>query len=158
MRRHTRFRLAAACLVVGTCLTLFIVPLQAQEGLSTDGLTFPTPVDFLRSDYFKASGLRCGTLSAEERSLLYPPLKADASDCNASSTNPTAEYDPGEVWEITVVVHVIMNSACTDGVLTDEQVESQIDILNEDFLALAGTNGAPGNYTGIQFKLATTDP
>ena len=158
MRRYTRFRLAASFLVVATCLALFVGSLHAQEGLSTDGLTFPTSVDFLHSDYFKASGLRCGTLSAEDRALLYPTLKADASDCNASSTNPTAEYDPGEVWEITVVVHVIMNSACTGGVLSDEQVESQIDILNEDFLALAGTNGAPGNYTGIQFKLATTDP
>lgn len=158
MRHDSRFCHVFPSFLLAVSLIALALPATAQEGLSTDGLSFPTAVDFLRSDYFKASGLRCATPSAQERALLYPPVRADASDCNSSSTNPTAEYDPGAVWEITVVVHVIMNSACTDGVLSDEQVQSQIDILNEDFLALAGTNGAPGNYTGIQFKLATTDP
>ena len=38
------------------------------------------------------------------------------------------------------------------------QVQSQIDVLNEDFLALAGSNGADGTDIQIQFYLAEVDP
>jgi Pregnancy-associated plasma protein-A len=37
-------------------------------------------------------------------------------------------------------------------------VLSQIEIMNEDFQALAGSNGAPGNDAQIEFYLATEDP
>jgi hypothetical protein len=37
-------------------------------------------------------------------------------------------------------------------------VDTQIDILNEDFLALPGTNGEEGTDAQIQFRLASTDP
>ena len=29
------------------------------------------------------------------------------------------------------------------GAITDQMVQSQIDVLNEDFLAIPGTNGGP---------------
>ncbi len=47
---------------------------------------------------------------------------------------------------------------CTQGVISDAQVDSQIQILNEDFLALMGSNGANGNDAQISFVLASEDP
>ena len=44
------------------------------------------------------------------------------------------------------------------GFLSAARIQSQIDILNEDFLAIAGTNGENGTDSAIQFVLATTDP
>ena len=96
---------------------------------------------------------RCG---APERDplleLLLPP-----SDCAYGSTNPSAAYDPVELWEIPVVFHVIQRTNGT-GNVTDSNINEQIEILNEDFRALAGSNGANGNDSMIQFKLATVDP
>ncbi len=102
--------------------------------------------------------LRCGTPSREVREALYGIATGDPSDCSANLTNPTPEYDPGPTYTIDVVVHILMNDACTQGVISDELVESQIDILNEDFLALPGTNGSNGTDSAIQFRLATVDP
>jgi hypothetical protein len=95
---------------------------------------------------------RCGT----------PALPANwhdlgPSDCSATSTNPTSAYDPGALYDIPVVVHVIQKTDGT-GFISSALVQSQIDILNEDFLALPGTNGAPGTDVQIQFHLATVDP
>ncbi|MCU0417005.1 MAG: M43 family zinc metalloprotease [Cytophagaceae bacterium] len=72
---------------------------------------------------------------------------------------------------IPVVVHVIHNNnaGVIGGVnnpnITDAQIYSQIDVLNNDFMRLnADTNNTPNSYTGIagkariQFCLATTDP
>lgn len=80
------------------------------------------------------------------------------ADCAFDASNPSAVYEPTFLFTVTVVVHVIQDGSCTNGALTDEQVESQIAILNEDFQALPGTNGAAGNYSGIRFVLATEDP
>ena len=101
---------------------------------------------------------RCATPSREERALLYPDLEFVPADCSATSTNPTTDYDPTSVYQITVVVHILMDDSCSNGVISDQQVASQIEILNEDFQALTGSNGEQGNYSGIQFVLATTDP
>jgi hypothetical protein len=55
------------------------------------------------------------------------------------------------------VVHIIManNGA---GNIPDSAVDSQIDVLNEDFRAIAGSLGAPGEDVRIEFFLATQDP
>ena len=82
---------------------------------------------------------------------------APPSDCSANSTTIKSEYDPGETYEIQVVVHVITRTNGF-GDITDAKVQSQIDILNEDFLAIAGSNGAAGTNANIQFRLATEDP
>ncbi|MEE2941643.1 MAG: zinc metalloprotease [Planctomycetota bacterium] len=81
------------------------------------------------------------------------------SDCSANSTNPTAAYSPAnlEVLEIKVVWHIIRRSNGS-GNVPDSRINSQMDILNEDFLALSGTPGAQGTNTKIRFTLATTDP
>lgn len=79
-------------------------------------------------------------------------------DCSADSSNPTAFWDPGPIHTVRVVVHVIQDGACSQGALSDTLVQSQIEVLNEDFGALAGTPGAGGVDTGIRFALATADP
>lgn len=78
-------------------------------------------------------------------------------DCAYSSTSPTSQYESTFVFLVPVVVHVIRHSN-GQGNLSEAQVQSQIDILNEDFRGLPGTPGAPGYDTMIQFYLATTDP
>ena len=118
-----------------------------------DGITYDSWQHYAESDAFLSGGRRCGTVDVEpdDSTLL------DTADCSASLTNPLPIYDPGTVYTIQVVVHVITNSS-GGGNVSDALVESQIDILNEDFLALAGTNGENGTYSGIQFALATVDP
>lgn len=98
---------------------------------------------------------RCGTVSSK---ILAPLKSLPQADCTFSFTDPKAEYDPSVVlYRIPVVVHIIMHSN-GDGVISDALVQTQIDILNEDFLALAGTNGAGGTDIQIEFYLATQDP
>ena len=134
-------------------------PVCAQESLSAtdkpafsvEGKTFPTWNSYFTSQYFKDTGRRCGT---QPPSI---PRVIDPSDCSFTSTNPSNDYLPGDIYEIPVVVHIIEHTN-GDGQITDGQVQTQIDILNEDFRALAGTPGAGGYDTGIQFVLASTDP
>ncbi|MFI4882797.1 MAG: M43 family zinc metalloprotease [Phycisphaerales bacterium JB064] len=96
---------------------------------------------------------RCGTPDPR----LLPGIDAP-SDCSLFRTVPSAEYDPSMgVYRIPVVVHVIQRTDGT-GNIPDARVHSQIDILNEDFRAIAGTLGEPGTDTGIEFYLATEDP
>ncbi|MGQ0720115.1 MAG: M43 family zinc metalloprotease [Candidatus Eiseniibacteriota bacterium] len=125
------------------------------EPVRINGLEFDSWQDYVHSDYFKQNGMRCGTQVSipEDGMILGVP-----NDCGSSNTNPLAEYDPGATITIPVVVHIITNTAGTVGQVPDALVHSQIDILNEDFLALTGTNGANGNYAAIQFQLATEDP
>jgi hypothetical protein len=101
---------------------------------------------------------RCGTENRQMREILTGPwLVAAPSDCSSSATNPTSDYDPSVLYRIPVVVHIIMDDSCTVGAISDELVQSQINILNEDFLALATTNGANGTDFQAFFYLATAD-
>jgi hypothetical protein len=70
----------------------------------------------------------------------------------------------GGIITIPVVVHVVYSGQAI-GIapnITDEQVESQIAVLNEDYRKMAGTNGDNSNPVGadiqIQFELAKQDP
>ena len=100
---------------------------------------------------------RCGT--PDRLTLLAGLPGVDSpSDCSFSRTVPSAAYDPSTgVYRIPVVVHVIQRTDGT-GNIPESRVRSQIDILNEDFRALAGTLGGPGSDTGIEFYLAAEDP
>jgi hypothetical protein len=122
-----------------------------EGGYFVDGLRFESRSHYLNSDYFRDMGRRCGTPSLED---LAGQIGIDIlqSDCTLSSTAINPVYDPGEVYEIPVVVHVISTTTGV-GDITNAQVESQIDILNEDYMALPGTPGAPGTVTAIQFRL-----
>ena len=80
------------------------------------------------------------------------------SDCSFSFTNPDPIYHPSVAsYVIDVVVHIIQNTGGS-GVITPATVQSQIDILNEDFLALPMTPGEDGEDVQVQFRLATVDP
>jgi hypothetical protein len=103
---------------------------------------------YVQSPFFQEHGLHCGT----DR-LAHPLAFGAPSDCNASNTNPAAEYDPqgGADYVIPVVFHILRR---TNGVgeVSDALIQSQMNVLNEDFGAFG--NGAPGTNTRIQFTLA----
>ena len=136
-------------------------PWQTNDGIiHHQGRTF----DSWRA-YFadrEADGIhahRCGAkteLAPEDadRIAMLPP-----SDCSCGNNNPSADYDPSVgVLRIPCVVHVIRNSSGSLGDIPVDRVISGIRILNEDFSALAGTNGSNGNDAKIEFYLATVDP
>lgn len=81
-----------------------------------------------------------------------------ASDCSMDSTVPGPQWLPTTVLRIPVVVHVVADTACVNGNVSDALVHSQIAVLNEDFRALAGTPGSGGVDSKIEFFLATVDP
>jgi hypothetical protein len=73
------------------------------------------------------------------------------------------------IYRIPVVVHVIHNTASgatggrTNPNISDDQINSQIRVLNEDYRKKTGTPGGSSTNpiavdTGIEFFLATTDP
>jgi hypothetical protein len=135
--------------------------MQLDDGaiLATDGVdswVFENLNQYVLSDFFVDHGLRCGASSPLGP---MPPGYASTADCSSSFTNPASQYAPagGATYQIPVVVHVITHKNGS-GFISDAMVESQIDILNEDFSALPGSNGAPGTDTNVEFFLATTDP
>lgn len=119
-----------------------------------DGVTYSSWQELMATGYFDQEGTRCRTLP----SMVEVDLRGSSFDCSFSRTNVEAQYDPSNgLIRIPVVVHVIQNTSGT-GSMTDSRVQSQIEILNEDFQALAGTNGSNGNDAQIEFFLATEDP
>lgn len=103
---------------------------------------------YVRSPFFQQNGGRCGSSRLALPLALMPP-----SDCNSSNTNPASQYAPGNgpLYAIPVVFHVIRGTGGV-GEVSDALIQTQIDVLNEDFLAFGA--GAPGVNTRIQFTLA----
>lgn len=118
------------------------------------GQAFATWHDYVTSSLFRSQGLRCGASFPASRSEVVP-----ATDCSLSSTTIRSRYEAeGHVlFRIPVVVHVLQSTA-GQGLISDAQVQSQIDVLNEDYRALTGTAGALGTDGRIEFFLATEDP
>ena len=110
---------------------------------------------YFKSPFFYANDMRCGHRTPEPGE----PIFGTAADCSNSFTNPAAEYSPsnGPQYRIPVVVHILQHPNGS-GAVSDALVNSQIDVLNEDFQALAGSLGENGNDASIEFFLATTDP
>lgn len=98
---------------------------------------------------------RCGLPEPSRRA--GAALAEAPSDCGYFRTTIQAEYEATYVWDVPVVFHVIQR---TNGVgyLSPQTIQDQIDVLNEDFLALPGTPGGPGVHAGFRFHLATLDP
>lgn len=72
-------------------------------------------------------------------------------------TDSEAKKNSSVKYRIPVVVHVIHEFG--PEYLSDEQIKSQIDILNEDYQKKAGTKGdGPGGNPQIEFFLAKMDP
>jgi hypothetical protein len=119
-----------------------------------DGQAFATWQDYVSSALFRTRGLRCGTESVEPGAV-----GLSVSDCSLSSTSIRNRYEPGghAVLRIPVVVHVLQSSA-GEGQISDAMVQSQIDVLNEDYRALPDTPGENGSDARIEFFLASVDP
>jgi len=122
------------------------------------GEAYDSWTDYFESDAFHAVQGRCHTIIPDSfENLAF--LGGSGSDCTFSSTNPSANYDPSVVkYRIPVVVHVIRANNGTTGNISTSMVQSQIDVLNEDFNALPGSLGEPGTDVQIEFQLAQTDP
>lgn len=126
----------------------------SDHEIIADGQTFHSWQELYESGYYQFEDTKCGA-----RPLILPDDTArGGSDCTFNRTRVLPQYDPSVAkYRIPVVVHVIQRTNGT-GAISDSRVASQIDILNEDFQAMAGTNGAPGNDAQFEFYLATVDP
>jgi hypothetical protein len=107
----------------------------------------------------------CGSVQNYFRQVdLYPQLRANQAaleDATATARATRRRRTPQK--PITVVVHVLRRTAADD--ITDAQVASQIDVLNEDYSATNADltkvpepfQDAVGNPE-LRFALATVDP
>jgi hypothetical protein len=154
--------------IIPLALLSLSAALHAQEGqapapttaqtwepvIEVDGQAFATWEEYVYSDLFQQRGLRCAT-HIDEAALEQFRVP---SDC-ATSTTIKPEYQPaaGPLYRIPVVVHVLRSSSGA-GNVSDGLIRSQIDVLNEDFQAIAGSLGQNGTHCEIEFFLATTDP
>lgn len=142
--------LATAVLCVASiALAESTATFHADGRVTVGQKTFASADQFYRSSEFKESGARCGSEPT-------PISTAAPTDCGFFGTVIDQSYLNGSV-EIPVVFHVIQTSG-GQGNLTDSMLQSQIDILNEDFNALPGTPGEDGVPSGITFRLASLDP
>ena len=138
-------------------------PWQRADGtISVSGQVFESWSAYHNSRFFLGNNdFRCGTpvVADDQQGDPHGFLGGGPSDCSMSSTNPSDIYDPAVVtYRIPVVVHVIRDSSGSQGNISQAKVESGIRILNEDFNAIAGSNGSNGNDCRIEFYLAETDP
>ncbi len=125
---------------------------RADGSVTLGDRVFPTREAYFRSPEFRARGARCGAQHLDGVTALVSP-----EDCTFQRTTINPDYDDERVLVIQVVFHVIKKADGT-GDLSPEMLRSQIDILNEDFNALAGTPGAQGTNGRFQFVLARFDP
>lgn len=137
--------------------TVSSIPQQAEGVITIDGRTFQTWSEYVNSEEFRVRNYRCQTAEPDQSGPVQS-LGGGPGDCSINFTNPSDDYAVTEIRRVPVVVHVITNTAGTQGNISDALVQSQIDVMNEDFRAIAGTNGGNGFDTGVEFFLATEDP
>jgi len=123
---------------------------------------------------------RCGTVEHERvlqqrnpnRLRQLNELNRQVEFAIQSSASPSVRAGRAaandKIYRIPVVVHVVHSNATgdiggpTNGNITDEQILSQIQVLNEDYRRQPGTNGFNTSPVGadarIEFFLATKDP
>lgn len=110
---------------------------------------------------------RCASHEVLQEQLQHDPgmqARMDAIEAfTAKYVKNNANKRTAAVVTIPVVVHVVYNTASQN--ISDCQVQSQIDVLNEDFRRLnADKSQTPALYAGlaadceIQFVLAKRDP
>ncbi|HEY5921503.1 MAG TPA: M43 family zinc metalloprotease [Kofleriaceae bacterium] len=129
------------------------VDYRADGSVRVGSDVFATREAYHQSALFQASGARCGTppRGPDVMELISP------NDCGGNSTTINQDYNDNRTLVVPVVFHVIKRTDGT-GNITPALIQSQVDILNEDFNALAGTPGAMGTNSKIQFVLAKLDP
>ena len=128
---------------------------QYPDGtVQVENHTFADFQTYVRSDFFKTSGHRCG-FSAKRARFRRTEGGAIGTecDCDLQRTKPLPLYEPSAHLLIPVVFHIIH---CQDGVgdLSNQRILDQMAVLNEDYGAIPGSAGADGHNTRIQFVLA----
>jgi hypothetical protein len=108
----------------------------------------------------------CGTMEAYSSALQMNPelaSKRESIEGQIRQWIATQSNSSRSVITIPVVVHVIYNTSEQN--ISDAQVQSQIDVLNDDFRRLnANFSQTPAAFQGvaadfeIEFCLATVDP
>jgi hypothetical protein len=124
-----------------------------STGIIVGNITYPNAGSYQSTVEFIESGGRCGTILPPDRGNESGASRAPA-DCSLNQSDNLDDYAPGQVITIPVWVHIIMNDDGSQGAITNALVQSQIDVLNEDYQATAGTPGANGTDVAIQFQLA----
>lgn len=111
---------------------------------------------------------QCASMEVLDRQLAADPtlaqrLRAIETQTQQFAANPTAQRGTALVGTIPVVVHVVYSNAAEN--ISDAQIQSQIDVLNEDFRKLnADAGNTPAAFAGLvadvglQFVLAKRDP
>lgn len=123
---------------------------QDDGSVEVDGISYYSREAYLESDAFKLSGRRCGTAKPTAEEL--QGKTASTSDCTTTLTQIQSEYDLTTALVIPVYWHVIYASDGT-GNISEQRIRDQIEVLNEDYRAMAGTDGSNGHDTMIQFQL-----
>lgn len=133
------------------------VQIHPDGSVTANGQHHDSVTAFHLSDQFQRGNFRCGAEEGLDLEILR--MLADPADCTFGSTTIDPEYEAatGVVYDIPVVIHVIHTTTGT-GNLPLALVESQVDVLNEDFQAILGTNGENGYNTKVNFFLATEEP
>lgn len=144
--------LAAAVLSIPAAAAAERPDYRADGSVALGDRVFPSREAYFRSAEFRGRGARCGANRPDGVAALVSP-----GDCTFQGTTINPDYDDDGVLVIQVVFHVIKRTDGT-GDLSPEMLQSQIDILNEDFNALAGTPGGQGTNGRFQFVLARFDP
>jgi hypothetical protein len=127
---------------------------NADGSIEVGGHSYASQQAFFQSEEWQQSGGRCGT-AEPTLSMIVPPT--GSADCTKSLTVINPAYIDGRTFVVQVVFHLIQKTDGT-GNITDDQVKSQIQVLNDDYQAAANSHGAPGHNADIKFVLARFDP
>src|SRR5215471_17138697 len=109
----------------------------------------------------------CGTMEVHahllERHPEFRTALTDLEHATIARLSSAETFMVAEQVKIAVVVHVVFNTAAEN--ISDEQIKSQIDVLNRDYSAQnPDKTKVPSVWTGlvtsagIEFALATKDP
>lgn len=112
---------------------------------------FSSMKEYIESDYFKENGMRCGTRKTD--GVADNTLAKSTDHCTSSLTILQNEYWPTTLYyTIPVWWHVISSSSGT-GDISESRIIAQIQVLNDDYRAIANTMGSNGFDVRIQFEL-----
>lgn len=134
-----------------------VKPVRLEDGrIQVGDVIFDTWIDYHMSSYFQRYARRCGTTESD---VGGPRAPGDCSMNGSALGDPS--YTPTIKYRIPVVIHCIQPSGSgtngdptKPGYISFSNALGQIAILNEDFQAIAGSNGALGNDAKFEFYLA----
>jgi hypothetical protein len=147
----------SALALLGSAAPALAQDFQSRVSLDTKAETMPV-----------ITRRACGTMEVLAAQIAADPAQAQRMSAIEAHTqrlltNPSLQRATGGTIIIPVVVHVLYNTAAQN--ISDAQVQSQIDVLNEDYRKLnADASNIPSIYAGlaadvnVQFVLAKRDP